>query len=46
MSMLSSFLGACQPTVIDVSNYQSGVYGVILVADGQMVDEIGLVVTH
>lgn len=30
--------------VINVSNFQTGVYGVILIADGQMVDEIGLVV--
>lgn len=29
---------------IDVSAYPPGVYGVILVADGQMVDELGLVV--
>ena len=33
-------------TTIDVSNFPIGVYGVFLVADGVLVDEIGLVVTH
>jgi len=32
--------------MIDVSNFPPGVYGVILVADGEMVDEIGLVVVQ
>jgi hypothetical protein len=29
---------------IDVSAYQTGVYGLILVADGQMVDQKGLII--